>query len=104
MEESAKLPLGRAICRYWPNVIAMALTPTVVAWAAESPTFGWSWPLLFIGLVVFGVFIPFRFGKAPYSFVVVSGLIYFVVGVAILMVVGSLLGLDGVPDQPSHSN
>jgi hypothetical protein len=89
---SDKLTLYQSLRLYWANVWLVAVAPAVTALAMEYlPP---SWPLVFLGLLVLGVFVPYRFGKAPYSYVLACGLIYFFVGGAIAIAVIWLLGID----------
>ena len=87
-----KLPLGEAIRRYWPNVWLVAVAPAVTSLAFKF--IPCSTPFVFFGLLGLGILVPYRFGKAPYSYVLACGLIYFFAGGAIAIATLYLLGVD----------
>lgn len=104
MKDKAHLTLSESLRHYWPNVLVLALTPTAVSCAMALPCVGWIWPVVFLGMTIFGWVVPHKFGKAPYSYVIVGGLIYFFAGGLLAAGVLSLLSAIGLLDQPSHSN
>lgn len=90
------------MCRYWANVWLVAATPVACVMACEFlPA---SFPFVFFGLLILGILVPYRFGRAPYSYVLVCGLIYFFAGSAIAIGAMYLLGIDGVSDPHKTSD
>src|SRR5688572_11380470 len=76
-----KLSLTGALRYYWPHVWLVAATPAASVLAFEF--FPYLVPLVFFGLLGLGILVPYRIGKAPYSYVLACGLIHFFVGSAI---------------------
>jgi hypothetical protein len=94
MASLEKLPFLASLRVYWLNLIAVACAPIATVLASKSPLPA-SVPLVFFGLMIVGLLIPYRFGRAPYSFVLVGGLVYFFLGGAIAAVTIYAFGIEG---------
>jgi hypothetical protein len=71
----------------------MACTPSLCI-LAEKTGIPFLWAVTFVVLMFFGWFLPYRFGRAPYSYVFVSGLVFFVVGSALALVMMAVFGFQ----------
>ena len=88
------LSLGRSLRVYWPNVLAIALTPTLTAvmMVLVPPL----WPVVFLSLTMIGILVPYRFRNAPYSYVFVCLLVYLTGGLLVPLVYYALWAI-GIP-------
>lgn len=92
-----KLSLSASLKRYWPCVILVAGLPALLVIVGEYAGVPALVPVIFFGVGIGGIVIPYRLGRAPYSYVIACCLIYFFVGAALAYGVFRLLGIDGRP-------
>jgi hypothetical protein len=92
----SKYPLTKSLRVYWLNLVAIFLTPlmTVLAMIICKPL----WPVVFVGLAIFAVVAPYRFGKAPLTYVFTCQLLFIVGGFAMALGFWGLWAL-GVPEE-----
>jgi len=91
------LSLLGALKRYWPCVILVAATPALCVLTGEYVQFPGSVGVVFFASLIAGIVLPYRLGKAPYSYVIACCLIFFFVGAAIAYGTIHIVGIDGHP-------
>jgi hypothetical protein len=92
----AKFPLRQALRVYWLNLLVIALTPTitVMTMVLLNPL----WPISFLSLAIFGIIVPYHFGKAPLSYVFTCQLVFLLGGFLVPLLFLGLWAL-GVPED-----
>lgn len=96
--QEGRLSLLASLRLYWWGLWLAAVIPASVVLTAEYIHSGLA-PVLFVGLTLLGTLVPYRLGKAPYSYVLVFGLVYFFVGSAIAFTAMYLLGIGDVSNR-----
>lgn len=91
-----KFPLSQALRVYWLNLLAIALTPTitVMTMVLVTPL----WPISFLTLAIFGIIVPYKFGKAPLSYVFTCQVVFLLGGILVPLLFLGLWAL-GVPEE-----